>query len=434
MTNISSQIRSRGNAPIFLFLILILTILTIIDDYQGWRLLLIGLVVALVVAKRWSHSLAENIHIDREIRFGWAQVGDRLEQHFTLINDSPFPAVWLELEDHSNLPGYKADRATGIGGKNLNRWRMRGICQQRGLFRLGPTTLHSSDPLGLFQIKVHDTSHINLLVTPPVIALPQIEVAPGGRAGEGRLRPYAQEKTVSSSGTRPYLPGDSMHQIHWRTTARKDAIHVHRFENRPSGDWWILLDSDELVQVGEGPKSTIEHSVILAASLADRGLSLGRAVGLAAMGDRLMWLTPKQGEGRRWEILEALALLKPGNLPLSKLISLLEPKLSANSSLVIITPTSSDDWLHSLLPLVWKGATPTILLLDRSSFEETGPPTKATTELINWGIHYEVITADLLDRPDTRPGHKGEYNWSITPTGKAILTKPPVGTSWRGIQ
>jgi uncharacterized protein (DUF58 family) len=427
----SIQTSVKGNSRLIPVLVLVLAILTVIDDFRGWRLLLIGLAGTWVFCRWWAFSLVKNLRVHREIRYGWAQVGDRLEQRFTMVNDSHFPAVWLELEDHSDLPGLHTNLATGIGGHNFNQWRIRGVCQQRGLFTLGPTTIHSSDPLGLFQITIHDPSHVNLLVTPPIVPLPQIEVASGGRAGEGRPRLFVQEQTVSSSGTRPYLPGDSLRQMHWLTTARRDALHVRTFENRPSGDWWILVDFDRSVQIGEGPESTMEYAVILAASLADRGLRLGRAVGLAAYGDQITWLPPRHGDGQRWEILEALALLKPGELPLERLLDLLEPKLTADTSLVIITPNQKESWLRSVLPLIWKGAVPTVLMLDRASFGELESSVNATAGLIQWGIHYEKITSDLLDQPEARPGHEGEENWRITPTGRAVLIKPPRRSSWR---
>jgi hypothetical protein len=40
------QSRLRGNTRLLWFLIAILAILTILDDYQGWRFLLLGLAYA----------------------------------------------------------------------------------------------------------------------------------------------------------------------------------------------------------------------------------------------------------------------------------------------------------------------------------------------------------------------------------------------------
>jgi hypothetical protein len=72
------------------------------------------------------------------------------------------------------------------------------------------------------------------------------------------------------------------------------------FDNTPSSDWWIFLDMNQQVQLGTGQDSTEENSIILAASLADRGLSQRHAVGMVANGQHTIWhLWPQ----RRWEIL-----------------------------------------------------------------------------------------------------------------------------------
>jgi uncharacterized protein (DUF58 family) len=207
---------------------------------------------------------------------------------------------------------------------------------------------------------------------------------------------------------------------------------VRTFESRPSGDWWILLDFDAAVQVGEGAQSTQEHGVILAASLADRGLRLGRAVGFAAFGQQLVWLPPRHGEGQRWEMLQELALLQPGKLSLNSLIGLLEHQLSADASLIIITPNESADWLKGLLPLVWRGTVPTVLLLDPESFGGARKSEDLGLELARWGVIHERISPDLLNLPEARPGRTGRLDWRVTPTGRAVLVNPSREYNWKG--
>jgi uncharacterized protein (DUF58 family) len=269
------------------------------------------------------------------------------------------------------------------------------------------------------------------MVTPPIVPLPKIEVAPGGRAGEGRPRSNAPERTVSAAGVREYLPGDSLRWIHWRTSARRDDYFVRTFESTPSGDWWIILDVDQNVQVGAGARNTAEHGIVLAASLADRGLRMGRAVGLVAHGKPLVWLPPREGDGQRWQILRALALLTPDRNPLGELLSGIRPTLGNDTSLVIITPNMSANWLAAVLPLLWQGSVPTILLLDPVTFGGGGSYKALTNQLYRWGIHHHVITPELLDRPEAQPGRKGQWDWRVSPTGKAVALNPALETTWK---
>ena len=429
---------------LLLVLLVIVGFLALIDDYQGWRFLFFAIGGIWWLSHRWAKSLHDNLRLKREMRFGWAQVGDALEERFNMSNSGPFPAIWVELADHSNLPGYHPNIATGVEGGSSYQWRTSGQCTRRGLFNVGPTTLHTADPLGLYSIELHDPRSVSLMVTPPIVPLPEIKVASGGKAGEGRPRPNAPERTVSASGVRQFTPGDSLRYIHWRTSARRDAPFVRLFDSTPSGDWWIILDMDQDAQVGEGARSTVEHGVILAASLADRGLRMGRAVGLIANGQPLAWLPPKEGDLQRWQILRSLALVEPAANPLAELLVSLRPTLGGYTSLVIITSNGRGEWLEGLLPLLWLGAVPTVLLLDPLAFginaehSQTHPaavdPAVLLKQLNRWGVQHYRITPDLLNRPEASPGHKGEWQWRISPTGRAIASTPTGDSAWRTVE
>lgn len=438
----------RLNVPLLPALVGLVLILQLVVPYRGWMILLVGLGGALLTAYVWARSLFDGLRLTREMRFGWAQVGDRLEERFTLVNENSLPALWAEVVDHSTMPGYDIDRVTTLGGQDSTGWRTRGTCTQRGLFTLGPTSLVTGDPLGIFTVERHYPTSMPFVVMPPVVSLPSIEVASGGRAGEGRPRPNAPERTVSAAAVREYLPGDSPRWIHWRTSARRESLYVRLFEGVPAGDWWILLDMNQRVQVGQGLDATEEHGVVLTASLADRGLRSGKAVGVVTHGEELVWLRPQGGEGRRWEILRALALLRLGQVPLSEVLSQMGPALGRYASLIVITPDLRGRWVESLVPLMRRDITPTVLLLDRTSFGEAGqtsprtahveddaesPVRQMTTLLSALGVAHHVISPELLDRSALQPGKRGHWEWRVLGTGHAVPVRRPEDTEWRDL-
>jgi len=122
------------------------------------------------------------------MRFGWTQVGDRIEERFTLKNRAWAPGLWVEVRDHSTMQGYEVSVVTGVGINDTNKWWMRGICTQRGLFTLGPTELRSGDPFGLYTLRIHYPITSTIMVSPPIVPLPSIEVAAGGQKDGGRPR------------------------------------------------------------------------------------------------------------------------------------------------------------------------------------------------------------------------------------------------------
>ena len=293
------------------------------------------------------------------MRFAWAQVGDALEEQFTLTNDGLVPATWVEVIDHSTLPGYSASRASWdriIMGRMS--WHTNGVCRRRGVYELGGTTLRSGDPFGIYSVEIFLPEKSTLVVMPPVIPLPSVEIMPGGWMGDGRPRPNIIDQTVNAATVREYAHGDSLKLIHWPTTARHGKFYSRVLDGAPASDWWIALDVDSNVQAGQGWENTIELGIILAASLADRGLRARHSVGLLASGEQTVWLKPQSGEHHRLEILRALAMLEPGQLPLSELLERANPTLGNRISLIVITPSIKNDWLSSLTHLLWKGISP----------------------------------------------------------------------------
>ena len=408
---------------------ILLLIIQMTYPHQSWLILLLGLSGLSLVSFFWARTLAQGLHLTRQMRYGWAQVGDRLEESFILTNHGWLAALWVEIADHSTLPDYRVSQVTGVGIRGENKWTTTSVCTRRGIFTLGPTTVHTSDPFNLFSVTLYHPDSATLTVTPPIIPLPTIEVAPGGRAGEGRPHPNALEQTVSAATVRNYLPGDSLRAIHWPTSARRNSLFVHQFENTPAGDWWIILDLDETSQVGQGQDATEEHAIILAASLADRGLRLGREVSLLAYSDDLIWLPPRYGDNQRWQILRALATAMPGPFPLAELLA--QPSFGRLTSLIIITPTIDAAWVETLTPLIRHSATATVLLLDPESFGGAGSADSLVALLSDLNVTHHRITPDLLDHLEDRSNRQGQWEWRISPLGRAISRQRPRDMGWR---
>lgn len=419
------------NVRLLPLLVIVFFIMQLIDPSRIWTILLVGLGGLWLISFIWAWNLAAHITILREMRYGWVQVGDILEERFTLTNRSWLPATWVEVDDHSTLPGYDASLATGVEGSGTNQWRKKGTCSQRGLYQLGDTSICTGDPFGIYSVKFTDPAKATLMVMPPVVPLPHLEIIPGGYSGEGRPIPDAPERTVGASSVREYVPGDSIRLVHWKTTARRDKPYVRLFEGTPASDWWILLDLQSEVQVGSGSDSTEEHGIILAASLSDRGLRAYRGVGLVVNGKKLDWLPPQTGSGQRWEILRKLALASPGETSLGEVLERIQPNLGRNASLLIITPTRRTDWFIAIPHLTRRGIKPTVLLLDLHSFDNQKDNSDLAAELKKLHVPCHMLSREMFDQPEAKPGTQGQWEWRVSPLGRAIPVHAPEDQSWR---
>ena len=406
-------------ARLFPWLIAFTFLMSVLDFYRGWRVLFFFLLGAWLLERRWADSLRAGLHLRRETRFSWAQVGDRIEERFTLENHAFVPALWVTISDQSTFLRAPQRRATGVPGGGRARWRVHHVCARRGLFTLGPTTVHTGGPFGILPLTLTFPQTRTLLVTPPVLPLPPIEIAAGGRAGEGRPRLVTLEPTVSAVGVRPHQPGESLRHIHWPTSARHGSLYTRHFENTPSSDWWLLLDLYVGAHLEQGDESTLEDAITLCASLTARAIGEQRAVGLGAQGKRFVWLPLAGGEPQRQRILQHLALAEAGEAPLDVLLTRLENRLRPDASLVLITADVRHDWLRALPYLLRRGVLPTVLLLDPRPYGGESP-LPVLEALHHLGIRAHLMPRALFQRPEAAPGQRGRWQWKITPLGRAI--------------
>jgi uncharacterized protein (DUF58 family) len=144
----------------------------------------------------------------------------------------------------------------------------------RGRFHVGPLTVRLTDPFGLCELSRSFTTSDSLVVTPPVVALPDVRLG-GEWAGSGE----STSRSVATAGdddaaTREYRLGDDLRRIHWRSTARRGELMVRREEQPWQSRAVLLLDTRGGIHHGDGPMSSLEWSVSAAASI---GVRLSRS-------------------------------------------------------------------------------------------------------------------------------------------------------------
>ena len=426
---ISTKSKIKLNSRLVPVLVILLIGIQLYSPFKGWLILLSGLGGMWLLSYFWALSLKRNLTIDRELSFGWKQVGDRLGERVFLQNKGIAPGLWVKIDDHSDMRGYGISSITEVRSRHQRNWYTQNICEHRGLYTLGPATLETGDPFGIYSVSVDYSNAVNMMVAPPVIPLPEIEIATGERVGEGRSTTRASQQTISSGGIRKYVPGDSLRWLHWPTIARMGDLFVHLFDNEPTSDWWVLLDMDPSVQTGEGQNSTEEHGVILAASLVNRGLKMGKPVGLISYGDKLAWHPPATGNSNLWSILNSLAAIRPGGPALDQVLARLRASISQRTSLIIITPSLSFAWIDALELLRRNGIVPTVLLLDPESFGGDGSVANIRRRLVELGISHHVITTEVVDQPK-KIGKNGFW-WYQYDSERKDLPPDPWQVRWQ---
>src|SRR5262245_18709112 len=124
--------------PIF---ILVMTInLTTQNTLLGRLTYLLGAILAL--AFLWTWLNIRKVQIVRQTRARRAQVGQYSEERFVVRYLSRIPKLWIEVRDHSTLPGHHASRVVNsLPGKRQRGWQVRTYARRRGRYTLGPVTI-----------------------------------------------------------------------------------------------------------------------------------------------------------------------------------------------------------------------------------------------------------------------------------------------------
>ncbi len=411
-------------------LLVITLVLEILFPYPGWLMILLGLGLTWAFSYTSIRFLSRHLIITREMRYGWMKVGDVFEERIRVENTGPMGTAWLEIIDHTNIPGHKRAIGTNVDAHANTVWHSKHHCTRRGLYRLGPTTLKTQDLFGFYALSLHDPTTTNILITPPVVPLPQIEVAGGGQTGDGRISSGLLEPSIAVKTVRDFQPADPLHHIHWPTTAKRGKLTTRVFDSTPTGSWWVIQDMNQAVQAGKGNQSTLETGIILAASIANKGIEANKPVGFVANNLQKTWIPPARRNDQHMTILKALAISEPGTFSLNHLLKTLKASFHQHASLVIITPDLSLAWWEPLITLKARGVIPTILLLDRQSFGGSGSTSSLMNNLKNAGITSYTIDASLLSQHmDVKEA--ALWEWRVFGTGQAVPIKKPKESSWK---
>jgi len=389
------------------------------------------LTAAIVLSAVWAYANVNGVRVARFTRARRAQVGKMAEEQFEVRNLSRLPKLWLEVRDFSTLPAHHASHVvSSLGGKRRQRWIVRTVCQQRGRFMLGPLTLTSGDPLGLFRFSRTLPATSPIVVYPITVDLPAFNPPIGILTGGDAMRRRTHYVTTNVSGVRDYEPGDSYNRIHWKSVARTGRLVVKEFELDPTADLWLIVDMDRNVHIrapwhpverDEGPAvlwkesrhgialapSTEEYVVSAAASLARHFILRNRSVGLVAHSRHREVIQADRGERQLTKILETLAVIEPlGNIPFSQVLTGEGQSLSRHTTLIVISSSPDPTWVAALRDLQRRGVYSVAVVVDAASFGPSVPSTPVLAELLASGIvTYVVKRDDPLNEALTVPAH-----------------------------
>lgn len=393
-----------------------LLVFVIIGSLAGW--ILTGLtvyarlaylcVLLMIGALIWTVLSINGVRLTRNTRTLRASMGEVFEEHYEIKKEKWPGSLWLEVLNQSTLPKAAGSRLlTRIEAHQLRYYSARTLLTRRGSYLLGPTTLTSGDPFGLFTMKRVVTARDTLVILPMTFPITVFPPPPGLLPGGKAIRQRSFDMTPNAAEVREYVPGDPMKRIHWPSTAHRGQFMVKEFEQDPQADIWIFLDAFRPIHYCMPeppvsyqldnmwlrrpkvslPRDTFEYAVSVAASLARFFLMNRRAVGLACAAGKFFVVPCERGEHQINKIMETLAFLQSeGTMPLIDLVFIQAKLLPIGSGVIIITPSASPDLLLALEDLQRRNLRPVVVLIKSETFGGPGDTEKTVANLLSRNI------------------------------------------------
>jgi uncharacterized protein (DUF58 family) len=338
----------------------------------------IALLAVCAAAALWARWSLRRLMYERHVPEDHAFVGERLPVALRITNRKPLPLPWVEARDNFPEPMVAGDEGLGrshVGIDALSlEWRTAAgayervsrelslACPARGIYRLGPVTVRSGDPFGLFPIERTDDRRTSVVVYPRTVDLGDLLLPWRRPLGEAPRGLPVFEDPARVAGIRDYRPGDSLRRIDWSATARLGKMQSRVYAPTSSQQVLICLNTQTVVPAWSGYiPAHLEHAIVVAASIARDAYERRYTVGLLANStvpdaDRSIRIAPGRRPEQFIRMLEALAVITPFVLePLSAMLDREEHRLRIGTTVAVVTSLMTDELASTLLRLRRRG-------------------------------------------------------------------------------
>lgn len=178
--------------------------------------------------------------------------------------------------------------ASGLFKNQSVNFDYQTTCYRRGLYTFSKIPLRSTGPFNLFSTRRTITIPNEILIYPAFHPLKRIRLLENRGFAERRVMRVGASNEVI--GTREYRSGDSLRQIHWRSTARLGKLVVKEYLDDDQLTMTVILDLSKQGSMGQGKFSTFETAIRLAASLGH--YATHKKIPFCLMGHSRRWRPP----------------------------------------------------------------------------------------------------------------------------------------------
>ncbi|MCQ4209570.1 DUF58 domain-containing protein [Streptomyces longispororuber] len=342
-----------GERALRLLTVAVVALVAALLTGQAWLLALAAgplVLLALALPRTYATRVETSVTVEPRRCFE----GDTVTVRVTVAHDGGD----VRLDPGVTLgPGVRLDDVL-VGRSTVT---LRHTALRWGRWSLGPVDLDVYDAGGTVRrgvrVEVPDVSVFpyagQARFTPIPVRLPQrLGEHAALQAGEG----------VEVIGVRQWEPGERQRRIHWPSTTRRGAVHLHRFAAERAVDTVLLLDAfGDVVDPATGV-SSLDETVRAAAGLARAYLRTHDRVGVVSAGGTTRWLQPSTGDAAFYRIVESvLDVRRDRGFDAPGLERVPPPALPEGALVYVFTPLSDARVLKVLRDLQGRGRRPVVV-------------------------------------------------------------------------
>lgn len=209
------------------------------------ELLLTGLfvIIAQTVALIYVRSRKPDLEISRRLGSSTVHDGETTSVTLFVENRSNHSIGYLTIADDVNKLGVATFEVARLKRNDTTTATYRVTCRPRGVYRVGPTTVRATDPLGLAEFSAGTGPTDRIVVYPTVEELSGFPISRGQDPAMQASRPEHSTRGGEDFYTlREYQRGDDLRRVHWPSSAKTDELMIRQLETPWQSRALVLLD------------------------------------------------------------------------------------------------------------------------------------------------------------------------------------------------
>jgi len=345
--------------------------------------LAVGLALAALLAALYAWLATRPMDLVRTVP-GEHREGDPLSVQVELRPTSGVAPPRALVVDDVAQAGERQAPCRRRGGRLVGAYRVGAM--PRGRYVLEGARLRVEDPFGLARAEQPLARRDVLLVYPRLTHIARPVALGLGALGGSRRFLVSRVSGADLHGVRDWQPGESLRQVHWKTTARRGRLMVKELEDSPREAAVVVLDASAAGEAGQPPDSSFEQCVRVAGSLAHALVLAGERTALVALGaarQRRVASSPADWPA----MLELLASVRPdGTRPLAAALG--DGSDFDALRLVIVTADLGPAAAARIAALAGARREAAVVWIDRSGWDggDSGAGEAATARCLRAGV------------------------------------------------